>query len=59
VRVISEYFDLQGCRTVYVVDCDAAGLIACRAAWINLLMFEIFPVWPLGATKDLVKKQGA
>jgi len=42
-----------------VVDCDAAGLIACRAAWINLLMFEIFPVWPLGATKDLVRKQGA
>ena len=25
VRVISEYFDLQGCRTIYVVDCDAVG----------------------------------
>jgi hypothetical protein len=59
VRVISEYFDLQGCRTIYVVDCDAVGLIACRAAWINLLMFEIFPVWPIGATKEQVKKLGA
>jgi len=52
LKVISEYYDLQGCRTIYVVQTeDAKGLIAARAAWIDVLKFEIFPVYPLGVTK--------
>ncbi len=51
VRVISEFYDLQGCRTIYVVEAEAKGLIAARAAWIDILRFEIFPVYPLGVTK--------
>lgn len=57
VKVISEFYDLQGCRTIYVVDTDAKGLIAARAAWIDLLAFEIFPVYPIGATKDALMKR--
>jgi hypothetical protein len=57
VKVISEFYDLQGCRTIYVVDTDAKGLIAARAAWIDLLAFEIFPVYPVGATKDALMKR--
>jgi hypothetical protein len=34
-----------------VVESDAVGLIAARAAWIDVLKFEIFPVYPIGATK--------
>jgi hypothetical protein len=52
VKVIYEFYDLQGCRTIYVVETDAKGLIAARAAWIDVLTFEIFPVYPLGATKE-------
>ena len=37
VKVISEFYDLQGCRTIYVVETDAKGLIAARAAWIDVL----------------------
>lgn len=51
VRVICEFYDLQGCRTIYVVEADPKGLIAARAAWIDILRFEIFPVYPLGKTK--------
>jgi hypothetical protein len=51
VKVIYEFYDLQGLRTIYVVDTDAKGLIAARAAWIDLLQFEIFPVYPVGETK--------
>jgi hypothetical protein len=51
VKVLCEFYDLQGCRTVYVVESDAVGLIAARAAWIDVLKFEIFPVYPIGATK--------
>lgn len=51
VKVIYEFYDLQGLRTIYVVDTDAKGLIAARAAWIDLLQFEIFPVYPIGETK--------
>jgi hypothetical protein len=40
-----------------VVDTDAKGLIAARAAWIDLLAFEIFPVYPVGATKDVLMKR--
>lgn len=57
VKVISEFYDLQGCRTVYVVDADAKGLIAARAAWIDLLRFEIFPVYPVGTTKEILMKR--
>jgi len=51
VKVIYEFYDLQGLRTIYVVDTDAKGLIAARAAWIDVLQFETFPVYPIGETK--------
>ena len=47
VKVIGEFFDLQGCRTINVVDTDAKGLIASRSAWLDVLKFETFPVWNL------------
>jgi len=57
VTVISEFYDLQGRRTIYVVKTDdAKGLIAARAAWIDIMKFEIFPVYPLGATKKALNK---
>jgi len=56
VQVISEFYDLQGCRTIYVVKSDAKGLIAVRAAWIDVLYFEIFPVYPVGDTKERLMK---
>ena len=55
-RVLYGFQDLQGCRTVWVIESDAIGLIATRAAWIDILNFEIFPVYPLGETKELLKK---
>jgi hypothetical protein len=55
VKVICEYYDLQGRRTIYVVQTDAKGLIAARAPWIDVLKFEIFPVYPLGVTKEQLK----
>lgn len=57
VDVISEFYDIQGCRTIYVVKADAKGLIAARAAWIDILSFEIFPVYPLGKTKEKLMNQ--
>jgi hypothetical protein len=39
-----------------VVDTDAVGLIAARAAWIDVLKFEVFPVYPLGVSKAQLKK---
>jgi hypothetical protein len=56
VKVISEFYDLQGLRTIYVVDTDAVGLIAARAAWIDVLKFEVFPIYPLGVSKAQLKK---
>lgn len=55
VKPIYEFYDLQGCRTIYVVDTDAKGLIAARAAWVDVLSFEIFPVYPVGATKEKLR----
>lgn len=55
VNVIYEFYDLQGCRTIYVVETDAKGLIAARAAWVDVLSFEIFPVYPVGATKEKLR----
>jgi len=55
VKVINEYYDLQGRRTFFVVQTDAKGLIAARAAWIDVLKFEIFPVYPLGVTKEQLR----
>ncbi|MDQ5986029.1 MAG: hypothetical protein CSYNP_01747 [Syntrophus sp. SKADARSKE-3] len=52
VEVISEFYDIQGCRTIYAVKTDAKGLIAARAAWLDILSFEIFPIYPVGATKE-------
>jgi len=56
VKVIYEFYDLQGCRTIYVVEADAKGLIAARAAWVDVLSFEIFPVYPIGVTKEKLQK---
>jgi len=56
VKVIYEFYDLQGCRTIYVVETDAKGLIAARAAWVDVLSFEIFPVYPIGNTKEQLQK---
>ena len=56
VNVVYEFYDLQGLRTIYVVECEASGLIAARAAWIDIIKFEIFPVYPIGATKARLKK---
>jgi len=55
VTVISEFYDLQGRRTIYVVEADAKGLIAARAPWRDVMKFEIFPVYPTGATKEKLK----
>ncbi|MFB3926774.1 MAG: DUF3303 domain-containing protein [Syntrophales bacterium] len=55
VKVLAEFYDLQGLRTIYVIDTDEKGLIATRAKWIDLLRFEIFPVYPVGATKERLK----
>jgi hypothetical protein len=52
VKVISEFYDLQGQRTVFVVDTNAKGLIAARAPWRDVIKFEIFPVYPTGRTKE-------
>jgi hypothetical protein len=54
--VLFGFQDLQGRRSIWVIECDEIGLIATRAAWIDLLKFEIFPVYPIGATKALLKK---
>jgi hypothetical protein len=55
VKAVSEYYDLQGQRTVFVVDTDAKGLIAARAPWRDIMKFEIFPVYPTGLTKETLK----
>jgi hypothetical protein len=55
VKVISEFYDLQGQRTVFVVNTDAKGLIAARAPWRDIMRFEIFPVYPTGRTKETLK----
>jgi hypothetical protein len=56
VKVIYEFIDLQGCRTINVVDTDAKGLVASRAAWLDIMAFETFPVHPFGESKALVKR---
>ncbi len=55
VRVICEFIDLQGCRTINVVDTDAKGLVASRAEWVDIMAFETFPVYPFGESKALIK----
>ena len=56
VKVIFEFADLQGCRAVNVLDTDAKGLIATRASWVDIVMFETFPIFPIGVSKTLMKK---
>lgn len=56
VKVIFEFLDLQGCRYFNVVDTDSRGLIASRAEWIDIMVFETFPVLPFGESKGLLKK---
>jgi hypothetical protein len=55
-KVLYGFQDLQGRRSIWVIESDEIGLIATRAAWIDLLKFEIFPVYPIGATKVLLRK---
>lgn len=56
VKVLMELFDLQGCRTIYVIDTDEKGLIAMRSKWYDILDFEIFPVFPIGKSKEAFAK---
>lgn len=56
VKVVFEFYDIQGRRTIYVVDTDEKGLIAARAAWLDIMKFEIFPVYPIGQTKEVLMK---
>lgn len=56
VKVINEFLDLQGCRVINIVDTDARGLIESRAAWIDVMIFETFPVTPIGESRGLLKK---
>ena len=56
VKVLFEFADLQGCRVINVLDTDDRGLIASRSAWIDILRFETFPVFPIGDTKEKLKK---
>lgn len=55
VKVIFEFADLQGCRSINVLETDDKGLIASRAAWIDVIKFETFPVYPMGDTKEAIK----
>ena len=55
VKVLCEFLDLQGGRTINVIDTDAKGLVASRAAWTDIMTFETFPVYPFGESKDLGK----
>jgi hypothetical protein len=56
VKVLCEFIDLQGCRTINVIDADAKGLVASRAAWMDIMVFETFPVYPFGESKGLAKQ---
>ena len=56
IKVVFEFLDLQGCRYFNVVDTDEKGLIQSRAAWIDIMFFETFPVYPFGHSKGLAKK---
>jgi len=51
VKVLFEFADLQGCRAINVIDTDAKGLISSRAAWLDIVKFETFPVYPFGESK--------
>ncbi len=55
VKVVFEFEDLQGCRAINVIDTDAKGLIASRSAWVDIVAFETFPVYPFGESKGLIK----
>lgn len=56
VNVVFEFVDLQGGRVINVLDTDAKGLIASRSAWLDMVKFETFPVYPIGTSKALLKK---
>lgn len=56
VEVIFEFIDLQGCRAINVLDTDTKGLIATRSAWIDIIKFQTFPVYPIGTSKGLLRK---
>ena len=56
VKVLYEFIDLQGCRVINVVDTDTKGLIASRAAWLDIMVFETFPVYPFGKSKALANR---
>lgn len=54
-KVVFEFVDLQGCRYINVVDADVRGLIAARAEWIDLAVFETFPIHPIGVSKGKIE----
>jgi hypothetical protein len=56
VKVIFEFLDLQSGRVINVIDTDEKGLIASRAAWIHVMEFETFPVYPFGESKKLAAR---
>ena len=56
VTVVGEFIDLQGCRAINVIDCDAKGLVESRAEWVDIMVFETFPVYPFGESKTLLRK---
>jgi hypothetical protein len=56
VKVIFEFEDLQGGRAINVIDTDAKGLIESRSAWVHIVKFETFPVYPFGESKNLIPK---
>jgi len=56
VKVIFEFMDLQGGRAINVIDTDAKGLIKSRSAWLHIMKFETFPVYPFGESKNLILK---
>jgi hypothetical protein len=39
-----------------VINTGVKGLIATRADWIDLVRFETFPIYPIGASKPLAEK---
>ncbi len=59
VKILFEFVDLQGCRAINVLDTDDKGLIASRSAWVDILRFETFPVYPIGDTRKILERQKA
>jgi hypothetical protein len=55
IKVLYEFFDLQGCRAICVIKADAKGLISARSKWMDIMHFEAFPVFPIGKTRENIQ----